>query len=184
MMTAEAKQRLATVLATLAREPDDQRAWESFYNELRPFVMAIAYRQLKGNTSFAEDATQETFCRVFQYVNIDALRDPEEFLGYLTAMTKNAANDVLKRAAEIAVGLVPEEALRGRQGLTPNQESRIREQLITVLGGVGEKDSRIVDLLMEGRSITEIARQLDITYSAAAVRIHRLRQELRKLLKN
>lgn len=51
-----------------------------------------------------------------------------------------------------------------------------------VLEYVEGDDRRIVDLLMQGQAVGEIAKNLQLSYSAAGVRIHRLRRALLNLM--
>jgi RNA polymerase sigma factor (sigma-70 family) len=66
--------------------------------------------------------------------------------------------------------------------VTPEQRERMRTVLSHVLEQLTSEERRIVDLLMAGLSVSQIAQELGTTYSAAGVRIHRLRQTLPKLL--
>ena len=52
-----------------------------------------------------------------------------------------------------------------------------------ILAKLDNNDQALVKLLLDGYTLREIAQQLEIDYSTAGVRVHRLRERLRNLLK-
>jgi RNA polymerase sigma factor (sigma-70 family) len=68
-------------------------------------------------------------------------------------------------------------------GPTPDQYDNARKRLADSLEQLGPEERRLVDLLMQGLSLEEMASQLDISYANAAVRIHRLRGRILNRLK-
>lgn len=181
-MNAESKAKLARILAGLARNSNDQTAWESLYNTLRPFVMATVFRVLWKNPELANDATQETFFRIFRYPKFCDLQDPDRFLPYLSTVAKHVAWDMHQKLLEDVSGLDAAQAQAAILVVTPEQRERMRAVLSHVLEQLTPEEHRIVDLLIAGLSVSQIADELGTTYSAAGVRIHRLRQTLPKLL--
>ncbi|MGC2267155.1 MAG: sigma-70 family RNA polymerase sigma factor [Candidatus Acidiferrales bacterium] len=155
----------------------------AYYEQIRRFVYAVAYRVLNGKGDLAKDATQVVFLRLFQYCEFAEFAEPEEFLGYVATVTRHAALDLVKTEGEYVTGL--ELALCDfiPGGPTPRQQERAQNQLHDVLEELDSEDRTLVDLLMDGFTLEEIAARLGVSYGNAAVRIHRLRQNLIKFVK-
>jgi RNA polymerase sigma factor (sigma-70 family) len=184
MANEAAKKRLDELLPKLKKAPQDGDLWEELYANTRPFVYSIAFRSLRGVKALAEEATQQTFLRVFRYCDFKEFSDAEEFLAYLSTISRHCAIDTGKKEAPhspTALDLLACDFLPSQPN--PEQRQRAREELQNVLDHLGGDDSRLVHLLMAGLSLTEVAKRLGVTYPAAAVRIHRLRLKLLNRLK-
>jgi RNA polymerase sigma factor (sigma-70 family) len=180
MVSDKTKSQLGQLLTQLVCTPHDEQAWESLYSAVRSFVWSIAYRSLSGNSDLARDATQDTFFRLFRYVDFSLFQTPAQFLSYLATVARHAAQDVRRKVIEVP--LDPNLSPRFRSAEYPSVV-RDRLALVQVLQGLEESERHLVRLLSEGRNIAEIANELQINRSAADVRIFRLRAKLRKLLK-
>jgi RNA polymerase sigma factor (sigma-70 family) len=180
MVPDKTKSQLGQLLAQLACTPRDEQVWESLYSAVRSFVWSIAYRSLSGNSDLARDATQDTFFRLFRYVNFSLFETPEQFLSYLATVARHAAQDVRRKAIE-----VPLDANYSPRVKSAGHPSIVLDRLalVQILQGLEESERHLVRLLSEGRNIAEIASELQISRSAADVRIFRLRAKLRNLLK-
>lgn len=180
MVSDKTKSQLGQLLTRLVCTPRDEQVWESLYSAVRSFVWSIAYRSLSGNSDLARDATQDTFFRLFRYVDFSLFQTPEQFLSYLATVARHAAQDVRRKVIEVP--LDPNLSPRFKSAGYPSVV-RDRLALVQVLQGLEESERHLVRLLSEGRNIAEIASELQINRSAADVRIFRLRAKLRKLLK-
>jgi len=183
----DVKGRLQELLVQLARGSKASLHWQELYEELyndwKPFVASIAYRNVMGDRGRAEDATQECFLRLFRYTDFAVFRSPEEFLAYLAVVARHAARDQLRLSREFPAGLAPQEIFSDPSAVTSEQARRAREQLEEVLRSLTWGERRLADLLMQGHSDDAIAGALQISYQAAAVRIHRLRKRLLRELR-
>jgi len=174
---------LRELLALLQEDPKDEDLWKALYHQIRRFVYAVAYRVLNGNEELAKDATQVVFLRLFEYCEFTEFSEPQEFLGYVATVARHAALDLIKREGRYITGLDLTlcDFLPGTP--TPRQRERARNQLHDLLEQLDSAERSLVDLLMEGRTLDEIAGRLGISYANAAVRIHRLRERLLNHLK-
>jgi RNA polymerase sigma factor (sigma-70 family) len=184
MANEEAKKRLSELLPELKKKPRDQELWEKLYANTRPLVYSIAFRALRGSSELAEEVTQQVFLRVFRYCDFSEFSEVDEFLAYLSTISRNCALDVGKKEARytpsaldvLACDLLPSQP-------TPEQRQRARDVLQDVRDHLDKGESRLAHLLEEGLPLTEVARAMGISYPAAAVRIHRLRERLSNRLK-
>jgi RNA polymerase sigma factor (sigma-70 family) len=174
---------LREILAWLQEDPKDEDLWKALYHQIRRFVYAVAYRVLNGDEELAKDATQVVFLRLFEYCEFTEFSEPQEFLGYVATVARHAALDLIKREGRYITGLDLTlcDFLPGTP--TPRQHERARNELHDLLEQLDSAKRFLVDLLMEGRTLDEIAGRLGISYANAAVRIHRLRERLLNHLK-
>lgn len=177
---------LEEIVDRLARNRADQEAWTELYDLLWPRVYATAYRKLYGQRHLAEDASQEVFIRVLRYVDFTRLRQSADFLPYLNTIVSNVVRDIQVTEAAPVESLGPEHDLIAEDlklDSTEFREIAATDMLKGILRGLGPRDRQIVALLAEGHDLDEISKQTGITYSNAAVRVHRLRVKLRNYMK-
>lgn len=174
---------LRDLLARLQPDPKNEQLWAELYYHVKRFVYAVAYRALHGNEALAKDATQNVFLRLFQYLEFTEFSDPEEFLAYIATVARNAALDLRRVEGKYVSGLdltlcdfIPGTA-------TPEQHERAKRRLHDLLEQLEPEEGRLVELLMQGFSLDEIAGQLGLSYANAAVRVHRLREKMLKRMK-
>jgi RNA polymerase sigma factor (sigma-70 family) len=170
---------LSTALEVLAEASTDERAWRQLYKCVRPFVFSMNFRFLHGAHLLAEDATQEVFLRLIRYGDFTRFPNERSLKAYLKVMCRNVVNDLTRRLsqrAEVAAAEVDVRSMRGPAG--PSAKLFLRDLESTL----GTDDKRLFTLLLEGWTTAEISGFLSISYGAAAVRIHRLKVNLRRQL--
>lgn len=176
---------LTAVLDRLATSPNDEDAWRSLYRQLWPFVIAVIYRRLK-NRSAAEDAAQEVFVRVLNSRPFEKIQVESEFRAYVWRIAVNVANTHLKNARRKEHG----EHKLIEWGSTfyepPETDDRIlmEEALRLAREGLEPQDTKLLHLILQGRSLREVASELGLTYTNVGVRFHRLKKKVHKLLNN
>lgn len=172
---------IAEALAVLAVSRRDDAAWEKLYRHAWPFVRAIVYRRLGGVEDLAEDAAQEVFIRLLRSCPFSELRSPDAFRGYLWRVSDNVARTYRRRIMARQVMLTKEEALAANDASPDGPDDIELGQLLQdVWRGLSAPDRRLLRMLVEGYSIREIAHKLGVSYGAAAIRLMRLRNKLRK----
>ena len=186
-MTPTEEKRLADALARLAIRRRDREAWETLYGVMRPFVYSVVYRRLGGSAALAEDATQEVFLRLVRSSPFDRLRKVDAFRGYTWRVADNVALTYRRRLLAHPTAPLDDEreeasAIEHASGTDWTGEVEIKELLNEVWQELSSADRRLLRLLLDGCSIREVAKALAFNYSAAAVRVWRLRAKLRKSL--
>ncbi len=169
----------ALVEKAQAELPYGTAAYDSLVEKYSPLVYRRAYRILRSNSD-AEEATQDVFLSVFRSVR--RFRFDKPFSHWLNTITLNACRMILrKRAAEQR----RRNAARERAPLPADQpapEAGLRELLGELLDAL-EPGTRMAILMrfVEGNSFPEIAEALDISESAAKMRVSRGSKRLREL---
>lgn len=174
---------LDDVLASLAKDRQDDTAWKSLYQAMWPLVWSVVFRRLHGLKAPSDDAAQEVFIRLLKSCPFDNLRNPEDFRAYTYRVSVNVANNYLRTLLLEAKAENIEEVglLSSAEGPEGGLESN--ELLKEILGYIDARDHHILRLLIDGHSLREIASRLGISYSNTAVRVHRIRKKLLARLK-
>ncbi len=188
-METVTKSRLAEALRRLATDRSDQEAWRILFLGAWGTGLSASNRTLRGQVELAKDVTQEAFQRLIKYCDFQELQDPDAFLPYFRAVCRNVARDALTRLAPELAAQVPLEELdtaspRVEQPATPEELARAEQLKRELLATLDSEDQQLFRLLIEGYSLPEVSGRLNLSYTNAAVRLHRLRVLLRNYMKD
>jgi RNA polymerase sigma factor (sigma-70 family) len=178
---------LSSILVLLAGAPSDETAWRRLYEIIWPFISSIAFRRLK-NRGAAEDVSQEVLLRLMKAQPFKHIREPSEFRAYIARMTLNAANTFwradhrLNQAQELTYEISPTGFL-AEPSISPDDYLALKQAIRKADAVLDSQDVKLLNLILDGQSLTQAAETLAISYSNAAVRLHRAKNSLRKLLK-
>lgn len=146
---------------------------------------------LLGNSADAADATQEVFLRVTR--SVFAFRGESAFGTWLHRVTTNVCLTALRRrgdgaarglsAGHVPFGLPGDERDVARDDDLQN-DAVIRDQtddVVTAMAALSEEDRAVIIMRdIKGLSTKQTAKALDISESAAKVRLHRAHARLRE----
>lgn len=163
------------LIAKIRASPDSERRWATWYRAVYPKIYYAAFRFANGNADTARDLTQEAFTRFLGYRAIDRVTSDQHALAFLIKTCRNLATDRNARAHEISLGGLEEiEAISGAE---PAIELSI--DLDRMLQNLEPDERQIMLWARDGESVSDIARKLGVSYTAAGVRLHRVRERLR-----
>lgn len=159
---------------------------EKLYVEHQSRVFRAAYR-ITGSAEDAEDVLQTVFLRLAR--REEASLPQENLSSYLYRSAVNAAFDILRarqRADSVELesveGSLSEDEARGPE--RAHQGTEVRARLRRALGRLNEKHAEVFVLrYLEGYQNNEIAKMLGISRITVAVVLHRVRQRLKKDLR-
>lgn len=137
-----------------------------------PTALAAA-RRITGDTSLAEDATQEAFIKAFRA--LDRFRPNSNFRAWVRAIAIRCAIDLVRRRR-------PESPLPETQPAPGNEEGRHedRDLLRAALAAMLPLDREImIAREVEGVSDRVIAERFALSVTAVRVRVHRARRKIR-----
>ena len=169
----------------------DSLAYEMLIEQYADMVYRVAYRILQ-NEHDAEDALQETFLTVYRRIN--SFRNDAKFSSWLYRVATNISLDIIrakqrKHGDQTSIDILDdEEETRLIDDTTPLPEQVLLQQEIAAelqrgLAALSPKlRAAFVLFELEGLSMRETAQTLEISESAAKLRVHRARIELQKWL--
>ena len=163
----------------------DKAAFEQLVIRHQELVFSLAYK-LTGNREMANDIAQEAFIRAWKA--IEKFRGDSTFSTWIYRITVNTAWTLRKKAKKHNTLNIDDtyEPIVIDEKKDPELvaiNSDLSSVLINALDKIPIEQRIIVELKnIEGRSHKEIADYLDISVTAAKVRLHRAHQKLRQIL--
>jgi RNA polymerase sigma-70 factor (ECF subfamily) len=165
----------------------DRSAFEQLVLRHQELVFSLAYK-LTGNREMANDVAQEAFIRAWKA--IEKFRGDSTFSTWIYRITVNTAWTLRKKAKKHNTLNIDEtyEPIVIDEKKDPEMvaiNSDLSSVLSKALNNLPVEQRIIVELKnIEGRSHKEIADYLDISVTAAKVRLHRAHQKLRQILED
>ena len=163
----------------------NKAAFEQLVIRHQDLVFSLAYK-LTGNREMANDVAQEAFIRAWKA--IEKFRGDSTFSTWIYRITVNTAWTLRKKAKKHNTLNIDDtyEPIVIDEKKDPELvaiNSDLSSVLINALDKIPIEQRIIVELKnIEGRSHKEIADYLDISVTAAKVRLHRAHQKLRQIL--
>jgi RNA polymerase sigma factor (sigma-70 family) len=149
-------------------------------------LFAICYRILWDNRHLAEDALQEAFLKIFQYAKFEEFKtNPEAFRPYALVICRNVARGYLEHLSRDprVTKEANLESMTSATTIDPELYALRSKLLQEVLVRANEDDRTLLNLLLMGYTIKEIADRLSLSYTNTAVKIHRLWAHIANSLK-
>ena len=165
----------------------DRSAFEQLVLRHQELVFSLAYK-LTGNREMANDVAQEAFIRAWKA--IEKFRGDSTFGTWIYRITVNTAWTLRKKAKKHNTLNIDDtyEPIVIDEKKDPEMvaiNSDLSSVLSKALNNLPVEQRIIVELKnIEGRSHKEIADYLDISVTAAKVRLHRAHQKLRQILED
>ena len=165
----------------------DRSAFEQLVLRHQELVFSLAYK-LTGNREMANDVAQEAFIRAWRA--IEKFRGDSTFSTWIYRITVNTAWTLRKKAKKHNTLNIDDtyEPIVIDEKKDPEMvaiNSDLSSVLSKALNNLPVEQRIIVELKnIEGRSHKEIAEYLDISVTAAKVRLHRAHQRLRQILED
>lgn len=165
----------------------DRSAFEQLVIRHQELVFSLAYK-LTGNREMANDVAQEAFIRAWKA--IEKFRGDSTFSTWIYRITVNTAWTLRKKAKKHNTLNIEDtyEPIVIDEKKDPEMvviNSDLSSVLSKALNNLPVEQRIIVELKnIEGRSHKEIADYLDISVTAAKVRLHRAHQKLRQILED
>ncbi|MCE9680581.1 RNA polymerase sigma factor [Shewanella sp. AS1] len=153
----------------------DNAAFKQLYTLHYQRVYALCFR-LAGQTDLAEEATQDTFVRLWQ--KLPLFDGKSQFSTWLHSLTVNQALNSINKQKSFWARLLPGEQL-AEKASTEMQYDSLDKLLLKL-----PERARIVFVLfaLEGYRHEEIAEQLNIAIGTSKAQYHRARQLLQEML--
>lgn len=166
---------------------ETRRVFQAKMDTIRTELYNFAYR-LTGTREDAEDLLQESYFKAYKYFH--QLRDRSKFKEWIFQITANQFRNTLKRRKREQVYFVDEFE---QAGLIPQQptddpdtRAERRDQSERVRTAIGELDPKMREALvlfeLQGFSIEETARILQISPGTVKSRLHYARKRLKSQL--
>ncbi|WP_296701318.1 sigma-70 family RNA polymerase sigma factor [Algoriphagus sp.] len=159
---------------------DQKKRFENFYQAYYRMVFQLCLGFLKGDDEQAKDLTQEVFMQVWN--NLEKFREDSSPKTWIYRITVNACLNHLKKQkiSSEKIG----EVIRDQESaeeINSDENDSVKE-LYKAMAELSEVDRLITGFLLEEMSHEEIASIMGITEGNLRVKIHRIKQRLKKLI--
>lgn len=174
----------ATAALVIRAQRGDREAMGQLIEQFQKTVYALCLGRL-GNPSEAQELTQEVFLHVVK--RLGQLREPERFAGWLRQVTvRMAINRATRRVATPAIDAEVLEGIGEAEARNPLQDLIARERAERLWDGLGRLKPMDREALqafyIQGRSLIEIAEQLEVPIGTVKRRLHVARNRLKEVL--
>lgn len=161
----------------LKKDRASEANWDRWFRAIYPRVYFVMFRMCGGDRYLAEDLVQGALENFIVAKAIEKVTSDAEATGYLLRTARNLFVDRLRyQKGKVQVTNDVDEIADPKSRQT---EDKIALEQIAVQ--LEEDEQVLLKLIRAGKSIREVAAHLGLGYSAAGVRVHRLRERMRKL---
>lgn len=156
--------------------PDESRAFEAVLSRYKGLLFRLSSR-FSSREATVEDLMQEIALALWnQREKLWQVPDGVQRAAWIWRVGRNAAIDCLRRTP----GHVPIET--GVEETLLEEDTSLTDSLHEQIATLGEPDSSLVRLQLQGYSYEEIAAQMQMSVKNVSVRLVRLKEKLRKLM--
>ena len=175
---------LAPTLNRIGQAPDDADAWEALYRKLYPYLIAIFYREFRGDRHQAEDAAHETMIRLFRSFRFDHPKPERVLPSYIARVIQTIAADQRREVGRRGSTVPVDEVELVDHGISIAEREELRAMTASIMENLKREDQALLGMLIKGYDVPEIATRLKISRDLVYKRLSRLRQHLRDLRAN
>jgi DNA-directed RNA polymerase specialized sigma24 family protein len=183
-------ERVEAALVELRRRPDDEAAWATFYRYFRRQVAGQLFLAGVRRQDDVAELCQVVFTKFLEYSpwkdDWRTLPSRGRIAAYLRRVAESVRADYFtsRRAEpEVLLDELDNRAIETAGLTVPGAPTPSPAALRERLSGLSDDERRLLGMVIRGVPPKEIARQLRITYTAAGVRVHRLKARVRELLR-
>jgi len=162
-----------------AARAGDRSAFGLLYNRYARMVHGILLCRVPPRE--VDDLVQEVFLLALR--KLDSLRDISRFGAWLSAITRNRANDYYRDSSRVELPMEPEEEEKVQSRSNDHAAEQEAAMTLAVLRTLPETYREPLMLrLVEGLTGPEIAGRMGLTHGSVRVNLHRGMQMLREKL--
>ncbi len=155
--------------------------FEKIYDDNYPKVMRLCMGYCNGNEPQAKDLAQDVFVKVWD--NLKTFRKDSSISTWIYRITVNTCLVHIRDAKKLKFSKkLPIDLESKFEIVKENQENRF-QQLYKCINKLTADNKAIILLELEGLQQKEIAEVMGLKHEAVRVRIHRIKKELTKCVK-
>lgn len=172
------------IVRAVRESPRSKKNWTAFYLYFWRQVAGMSFLLGMRNQCDLEDLCQQVFFRFLRYSpwsgQWETLPSATVVMAYLRVIARNEFYSFFSKRPRQVISF-DEISEKEFHALTSQDESLaevLRSDISLLLKGLSHDDRTLLEHLIAGFSLSEVAKALNISYSAAGVRLHRLRRRL------
>ncbi|MEM9680513.1 MAG: sigma-70 family RNA polymerase sigma factor [Bacteroidota bacterium] len=155
--------------------------FENIYQDNYPKVIRLCLSYVNGDRSQAEDLAQDVFIKVWK--NLGGFRNQSSLSTWIYRITVNTClMNIRKKRKQKRSDNLPLHLESPSDNYSKDRELQF-SQLYSCIDKLSESNKTIILLELEGLPQKEIAEIVGIKHEAVRVRLHRIKNELTKCVK-
>ncbi len=155
--------------------------FESIYKDHYPMVYQMCLGYMKGHVALASDLTQEIFITVWN--KLSSFEGRSTHKTWIYRITVNSCLQYLRK--EKRKRSIQFEKIEAVLKNEPAEEVDSNKQsLFSAIGKLNEIDRLLIMMILDGESYEGVAEVIGISAGNVRVKIHRIKQRLKKILEN
>jgi RNA polymerase sigma factor (sigma-70 family) len=180
-MMIEAKLTWSQMLKAIQHNDAGPMVWKELTKRIRSLTEKALRSQNVLEAVSTEDVTQMLLMKIASPQGLTSFIMAESPQAYLSTAVRNAVVDLVRQRGAEARAVLRYLVARSTEEKEPTHQLEKQELIAKVLEGLTQEDQLLLRLkFWEDLSNSEIAARLGVSYSAAAVKISRLLNNLRR----
>ena len=155
--------------------------FEKIYEDNYPKVMRLCMGYCNGNEPQAKDLAQDVFVKVWD--NLKTFRKDSSVSTWIYRITVNTCLVHIREAKKLKFSKELPIHLEGKLEIVKENKENQFQQLYKCINKLTADNKAIILLELEGLQQKEIAEVIGLKHEAVRVRIHRIKKELTKCVK-
>ena len=157
---------------------DHQSNFEALYIQYHPMVLQMCLGFVKGDKDVANDLTQETFINAWN--SLTAFREDSSIKTWIYRIAVNTCLQHIrkeKNKTRLPISAIVQES----------EASAVADSdhiLYAAIGQLSEIDRLIITMVLDELEYEEIAKVVGINEATLRVKIHRIKQRLKKIIEH
>lgn len=157
----------------------EQDIFQAIYNQYYPVVFRLCLGYFKGDMELASDMVQEVFIRIWE--KHDEFRNESQVNTWIYRIAVNCCLTEIRRKKSYEKRI---QTYSHPEGDSAEQQQHDQEILHQCIAQLDEPDRLLALLVLEGLPHQQIAKVLGLTEANTRVKVHRLKEKLRKNYQN
>jgi len=156
-----------------------QAFFETLYKDHHPMVIQMCKGFTKGNGDLAKDLTQEVFVNVWKALEkFRGASSPKTWIYRITVNT--CLNHIRNQKKKTTISI--DDVQEVSDSPQSSAEEQKYQQLYKAIGELAEVDRLIIMMVLDDLGYSDIASVMGIQEGNLRVKIHRIKQRIRKIL--
>ena len=157
-----------------------KKAFEQIYETNYPKVFRLCQGYTNGNEALSKDLAQEIFIKCWQ--NMQSFRNESNISTWIYRIAVNTCLLELRNKKTVPIADHLKHLEQSEDTTSVSKEFQL-QQLYQCIGKLNTDNKTIILLELEGLPQKEIAEIMGLSHEAVRVRVHRIKSELTKCVK-
>lgn len=158
----------------------DRSAFEQWYREINSELLLQIHRMVGGDLGLAEDLLHDVVVRFLERGMVKKISAESSVKAYLFVSARNRYLDHLRRAK--VANQSSQEVTELSDNITPFDELLLQERLDRLETELSVEEKATLQRMIDGKKLSEIASEEELSYSNAGVKVHRIRNKINYLI--